>query len=436
MSKKEFLRAALNGDLKAVRSYLEAHKGHIDINTKVRSSSNFGIQSKDRFSLKGLKGFLYNTFYYKDFNYYHDQSSVTKDTLPYHYVWFPANRRNFLYRYRHGMTALSLASEAGHLSIVSSLLRVPGVDVNAPDSNGCTPLMLAAQFGHIRVVKKLMAFPGVHINSQDISGYTALMWAAVSGHNDVVQYLLNSAHIDVNCRSSEGDRYALVNARNVNGFSALVLAIAKGKKEVVQELINDPDIDLAARFCYANRILSAEEIANRFGQKEIADLIKEKKAALTFQERINQINSELEVPEQLTCPINPFSLMSDPITVSSGITYDRQELKAYFAALDFPEYISCPITQKSIFRYELRNGTNILIKDQIEEYVLEQEGLYKQIEEQEKNGKVLNLGTSTSRAQSNNPHSFYQQESSDYAPFLDSVDAEEESSCTESYLVV
>ena len=69
------------------------------------------------------------------------------------------------------VTALHLAVSHGHNEAALFLINdVPGVDVNAPQSNGTTPLMLAAEHCTLQVVQALVA-KGADMNAKDERGH-------------------------------------------------------------------------------------------------------------------------------------------------------------------------------------------------------------------------------------------------------------------------
>jgi ankyrin repeat protein len=96
----------------------------------------------------------------------------------------------------------------------------------------------------------------------------------------------------------------------------------------------------------------------------------EKPRPLTFEERFNKLKNKgnITVPKTHLCPIF-HTLMDDPITVSSGYTFDRSSLQSAFASAKNPSTLPCPITRKSISIHELNNGTNITIRDIIEDFL-------------------------------------------------------------------
>jgi ankyrin repeat protein len=93
-------------------------------------------------------------------------------------------------------TALMLAADHGHDTVVKLLLERHDVDVNTKEEeNGYTALMLAADRGHDTVVKLLLKRHDVDVNTKaEGSGYTALMLAANRGHEAVVGLLAASLH--------------------------------------------------------------------------------------------------------------------------------------------------------------------------------------------------------------------------------------------------
>ena len=87
-------------------------------------------------------------------------------------------------------SALYVSAEAGHVSVVSTLLS-EGADVNTKQTSyGLTPLIIAARHGHTEVARTLLAHQA-HIDTQDtLLGMTALMEAAMGGNKDLVLLLL------------------------------------------------------------------------------------------------------------------------------------------------------------------------------------------------------------------------------------------------------
>ena len=92
-------------------------------------------------------------------------------------------------------TALHAASDAGHLEVVRSILKL-GVDVDALGLVNSSPLQFASGSGHLDVVKCLLDH-GADPNLQDDDHWTALTYAADAGHLEIVRVLLeHNADID------------------------------------------------------------------------------------------------------------------------------------------------------------------------------------------------------------------------------------------------
>lgn len=121
-----------------------------------------------------------------------------------------------------GLTALMVASGAGHARIVSFLLY-NNADVNMIDEKGKTALMSASENGHCAVVRLLLGNNNIKINIQDEKGKTALILAVVNGHKEIVRLLL--------------DRGADVNIQDENSYTALILASANGFSQIVGLLL-------------------------------------------------------------------------------------------------------------------------------------------------------------------------------------------------------
>ncbi|NXT18328.1 PANKY protein, partial [Syrrhaptes paradoxus] len=79
----------------------------------------------------------------------------------------------------------------GFVDIVALLQKCPYINVNQQDKDGNTALMMAAQAGHITILNYLLNyFPALEVDQRDPRGLTALMKAAVQGRQDCVAALL------------------------------------------------------------------------------------------------------------------------------------------------------------------------------------------------------------------------------------------------------
>ncbi|KAM6308066.1 photoreceptor ankyrin repeat protein [Podargus strigoides] len=91
----------------------------------------------------------------------------------------------------NGQDGLMVACSKGFVDIVPLLQKCPYVDVNRQDTDGNTALMMAAQAGHITIVNYLLNYyPALEVDKRDPRGLTALMKAALQGREDCVAALL------------------------------------------------------------------------------------------------------------------------------------------------------------------------------------------------------------------------------------------------------
>ncbi|XP_074836517.1 photoreceptor ankyrin repeat protein [Carettochelys insculpta] len=91
----------------------------------------------------------------------------------------------------NGRNGLMVACFKGFVDIVTLLSKCPYLDVNHQDNDGNTALMIAAQAGHITIVNYLLNYyPALELEKRDVRGLTALMKAAVQGRKECVTALL------------------------------------------------------------------------------------------------------------------------------------------------------------------------------------------------------------------------------------------------------
>ncbi|TMW96110.1 hypothetical protein EJD97_007917, partial [Solanum chilense] len=132
---------------------------------------------------------------------------------------------------QQGETALYIAAENGHTSVVVEILKHLDLQVaSLVANNGYDAFQVAAKQGHLEVLKELLhSFPNL-VMATDSSNSTALHTAAAQGHVDVVNLLLE---IDSN----------LVKIARNNGKTVLHTAARMGHLEIVKSLLSkDPEI--------------------------------------------------------------------------------------------------------------------------------------------------------------------------------------------------
>lgn len=126
-----------------------------------------------------------------------------------------------------GRTPIFEAIDQGREEVVNHLLTAKGLDINAVQAthSNRTALMLAAHLEHISIVTSLLNHPRIDINQQDFFGRTALFYATVKESYIIVNDLLQHPGIDVN------------RVDNQVGRSPLIIAAARNCYEIVDLLL-------------------------------------------------------------------------------------------------------------------------------------------------------------------------------------------------------
>lgn len=160
----------------------------------------------------------------------------------------------------NGHTALHLASHAGALDAVSSLLQA-GAAIDAQDARRATPLHLAASRGHVHVVRVLLASNAAL--QRDDAGKTPLHAAAWAAHADVVAELLPRAQAQ-----------GVVDAVGADGRAALHCAGLSTDKAIADKLLDagaDTDlVDNEGR----SALDGAASLALASGSKDVVDVLR------------------------------------------------------------------------------------------------------------------------------------------------------------------
>lgn len=314
------------------------------------------------------------------------------------------------------------AAEKGHVEIVDALLAA-GVDIETQSNYGGkeTALISAVREGHAEVAALLLA-KGANTEAADHGNDTPLICAAIHGHNAILTLLLHhGANIEAQSNykntalttaadSNHVDSLRLLikagaNLEHVNRFgeTALKIAIHKQHTGCVYELLKAG--------ANKNRVKEAVDFARQCAKEKESDILKathsypqdierllqastqrfrcEASASLiqtfdSYQTRLENIHYTGKIPKHLICPLSG-KIMSDPITLSNGHTFDRAALLecyttgSYRQASNFP----CPMTGQMIDRNELLvNKTNVTMKDLLEKFVhaMEEKAEQKQVE--------------------------------------------------------
>jgi len=88
-----------------------------------------------------------------------------------------------------GFQPIHLAASSGLLPLCHSLLS-RGIDINTPDAQGATPLSLASEAGHFSLVYDFVVNRGADVTVRDEFGHDAFVAACSGGHVPVACFLL------------------------------------------------------------------------------------------------------------------------------------------------------------------------------------------------------------------------------------------------------
>ena len=194
-----------------------------------------------------------------------------------------------------GRTALYVAVQHGHESVVRLLLEKDDTQIHLRDKGGNTILLCAVKSGHGDLVEYLLQREDIEINSQDKNGNTALIEAAFVGDEAIVGRLLERGDLQVNLTTEKGAtawstaadygheaivalllqrKDTLLKWRGYDYRTALVEAVMHKHREVVKLLVRNKERYIDYRDQDQND-LTALMLAYAQGSKDIVDLLKE-----------------------------------------------------------------------------------------------------------------------------------------------------------------
>ncbi len=139
-----------------------------------------------------------------------------------------------------GCTALFVASQEGHASIVAMLLKIEGIGVNAVNNYKATPLFIAAHFNHPACISLLLkAGADSAIPAHD--GFGAIHTAAMNGYTEAVKALQKGgASIDLPVTRAN---------KTAKEATALHLAVVENHVDVIRLLVESgANIEAHTRF--------------------------------------------------------------------------------------------------------------------------------------------------------------------------------------------
>ena len=283
-----------------------------------------------------------------------------------------------------GRFALAIAASNDHTDIIDALLT-HGAGINhQSEDNGSTALMWAALKGKTRALEKLLTY-GADIEAKDDNDSTAIIWASSTPHTQTLLQLI-SAGVNLNVQNNTG-RTPLMLAANEGHAATLSVLLSAGANTEIRDTEGK----------------TAQKLAFERGHAQILELLKpyQRQENETFADvnllevRLSKINYEPNRDEDdfYRCPIS-HEIMLDPITASSGITFDRSSIKQLFLMND-KQKIPCPVTRILIQKAELENRSNTPIKALIERFVLAEERKYEEIQALKNKESSLELCSET-----------------------------------------
>jgi ankyrin repeat protein len=152
--------------------------------------------------------------------------------------------------------SLIAATISNNIEVVSECLK-SGIDPNSVNEKAQTPLIIGCLYGHVDLVTFLLAIPNIAINAQDSDGFTALQYASQNGFEEICQILVSQRGID----PTLAQRF---------GMTALHWAAQKGFHGIVRALLALSQINVNAT---DDENWTPLHWAARNGYTDVADLL-------------------------------------------------------------------------------------------------------------------------------------------------------------------
>ena len=188
-------------------------------------------------------------------------------------------------------SGLMVACSAGNPTIVSRLVKLPGLDINDQDETGDTAAHRACYHGRTECVRVLAETDRVDWNKADNSGETPLYSALAGGHSDIVDIIIQQPNLNYNVKTLTGETLGHAAAKggdvkcletlasqesfdswNVpdnRGDTPVMKALKEGKTEIVEILLRCPRVDLSCRDKEGWSLVFRAIQRNKLGEKTI-----------------------------------------------------------------------------------------------------------------------------------------------------------------------
>ncbi|TWW57818.1 Serine/threonine-protein kinase TNNI3K [Takifugu flavidus] len=196
---------------------------------------------------------------------------------------------------RNGFTALHLAAYKDNAELVTALLH-GGSDVQQVGYGALTALHVATLAGHHEVATDILLQHGANVNVQDAVFFTPLHIASCYGHEQIAKLLLKFA-ADENVSGEVGDRPLHLAA--AKGFLSIVkLLLVEGSKAKMNAKDNEDHIPL--------------HFSARFGHHEVVRFLLEGQ----FDVQPHAVNIYGDTPLHLACYNGKFEAVKEIVQLS------------------------------------------------------------------------------------------------------------------------
>ncbi|KAJ3098119.1 hypothetical protein HDU97_004303 [Phlyctochytrium planicorne] len=160
---------------------------------------------------------------------------------------------------KHGWSPLHAAAFSGHLEVTRELLKAGMKNIDLKNQDGATPFYLAASKNYLGLLEVLKSY-GASFHSTCKKGWTPLMAAAANGAIDSVEWLVEvgaavnavdlqqktALHLAVENHHLEVVSFLIENSFSIasndlqdeNGMTPLMLACIGGQPDIAKELID------------------------------------------------------------------------------------------------------------------------------------------------------------------------------------------------------